>query len=88
MSRIVYVAYHGAKNSTSIREALLTKSSKLAAVSLTTSEGTSEGASDFSPSAKTNDARARANAGERNAERRMIGGRKRSGLTWQIESSL
>jgi hypothetical protein len=65
-------AYHGAKNSTSISEALFTESSKVAAVSFKTSETTS----DVPPSAKTRDVRASANAGVRSAEIRMRVGRK------------
>jgi hypothetical protein len=67
-------AYHGAKNSTSISGALPIESSNVAEVSFTTSEGVST----VSPSAKTQDARTRANAGERSVERRMTVGGKNS----------
>lgn len=59
MKKLDAAAYHGAKNSTSIRGVLLTESWKVAAVSFRTSDTTSG----VSPSAKTRDARMRANAG-------------------------
>jgi hypothetical protein len=84
MERLEAAAYHGAKNSTSIRGVFLTESSKVVAVSFKTSEATSEGASVVSPSAKTKDARMSANAGERSAERRMTVRKKESGVASQM----
>jgi hypothetical protein len=55
--------YQGAKNSTSIRGLLLTLSSKVAEVSLRTSEAVSP---------RTREAKARRHTGEETEERRMV----------------